>query len=403
MLNQSYPATRIKWKNESLPVILVVTLLTIIGLLAIYSAGNLRFTIRQLCWLPFAVMAFLFAYRLPQRLLFYLAYPLFFFGIFLLILVLIFGSGVGAKRWFNFGLVSFQPSEFIKLTTVLALARFLSMRRKFTFRFADLILPILFTLVPALLILAEPDLGSALVFLPILAVMLYWKGLNLFQIFLLFSPLLSFVFGYNLYTWIGYFVLLVIILFWQGNVLQSLVALGVNSLSGLLEPLVWSCLKDYQRARITNFLAPWVDPKGIGWNLIQSQIAIGSGRLWGKGYLSGTQKRLEFLPNRHTDFIFSVIGEEFGFIGCLLVLLLFFFLLYRLALIARYTRDEFASLAIIGFTTIIAYQVIVNIGMLLGLMPITGIALPFLSYGGTSLLFNFTMIGLALNLQKSPD
>jgi rod shape determining protein RodA len=381
-------------------IISAVALLTLIGLITIYSAGGFRFALRQMIWLPLAIIGLISAYYLSQRLLYSIAYPLFFASLLFLILVLLIGTGVGAKRWFNFGLASFQPSEFAKIALVLALARFLTARKKFAFRLLDLLFPILFVMVPALLILAEPDLGSALIFLPILGVMLYWKGLTFFQVFLLFSPLLSFVFGFNLYTWIGYFLLLFIILYLKGNLFQSIIALSVNSLSGLLEPLVWSHLKDYQKARITNFLAPWLDPRGIGWNLIQSQIAIGSGRIFGKGYLSGTQKRLEFLPNRHTDFIFSVLGEEFGFIGCLIILTIFLFLLYRLLMTARYLRDDFNSLCTIGFTTIIAYHVFVNTGMLLGLVPITGISLPFLSYGGSSLLFNFIMIGLILNFNS---
>lgn len=381
-------------------IIIAVSVLTIIGLVVIYSAGGTYFLLRQIIWVPIAVIGLILAYNAPQRLLYYVAYPLFIFSLVLLLLVLAFGSGVGAKRWFDFGIISFQPSEFAKIGLVLVMARYLTTRKKFAFRALDILFPFIFALVPAMLILAEPDLGSALIFLPILAVMLYWKGLTLFQVFLLFSPLLSFIFGHTIYTWIGYFLILIIILLLKANLFQALITLVINSMSGLLEPLVWSQLKDYQKARITNFLAPWLDPKGIGWNLIQSQIAIGSGRILGKGYLSGTQKRLEFLPNRHTDFIFSVLGEEFGFIGCLIVLGLFLFLLYRLLMTARYARDEFNSLCTIGFTTIIAYHVFINAGMLLGLMPITGISLPFLSYGGSSLLFNFIMIGLVLNFRS---
>lgn len=383
---------KIDWR-----IIVAISILTIIGLVVIYSAAGMRFALRQIIWLPFAIISLILAYHVPQRLLYYIAYPLFIFSLILLVLVLVIGTGAGANRWFDFGFISFQPSEFAKIAFVLALARFLTARKKFTFKTFDLIFPIIFVLIPVLLILAEPDLGSALVFLPILGIMFYWKGLTLLQVFLLFSPLLSFVFGHSLYTWIGYFIILIIILIWKANLLQTLIALVINSLSGLLEPLIWSQLKEYQKARITNFLAPWLDPKGIGWNLIQSQIAIGSGRLFGKGFLSGTQKRLEFLPNRHTDFIFSVLGEEFGLIGCLIVLGIFMFLIYRLLMTARYARDEFNGLCAIGFITIIGYHVLVNIGMLLGLMPITGISLPFLSYGGSALLFNFIMIGLILN------
>jgi rod shape determining protein RodA len=179
-----------------------------------------------------------------------------------------------------------------------------------------------------------------------------------------------------------------------------LTTIAINIISGLSTPIIWAHLKDYQKARITGFLSPWLDPRGMSWNLIQSQIAVGSGRLFGKGFLSGTQKKLAFLPNRHTDFIFSTLAEEFGFIGCIIVLLLYFYLIYQFINTARKARDEFSGLVAIGLVTVLAYQVFVNIGMVLGLLPITGIALPFLSYGGTSLLFFFISIGLILNIRN---
>jgi rod shape determining protein RodA len=316
-----------------------------------------------------------------------------------LIIVLFIGTGIGAKRWFSIGFINFQPSEFAKFAIVLLLAQYWA-NRKIRFTVHDLLVPIITILTYTGLVFMEPDLGTALVFLPILAVMLYYKGLSLFHIFILFSPLLSFIFGFSLYTYIPFFVILVAISYKRTTIVSWLTTIAINIISGLSTPIIWAHLKDYQKARITGFLSPWLDPRGMSWNLIQSQIAVGSGRLFGKGFLSGTQKKLAFLPNRHTDFIFSTLAEEFGFIGCIIVLLLYFYLIYQFINTARKARDEFSGLVAIGLATVLAYQVFVNIGMVLGLLPITGIALPFLSYGGTSLLFFFISIGLILNIRN---
>jgi rod shape determining protein RodA len=258
-------------------------------------------------------------------------------------------------------------------------------------------------LVPCLLVMAEPDLSTSLISAALLSAMLYWQGMRPLHILLLFSPVLSFAAGFSLYTWIPYFVVLGIILLVRTGVRNALIGLGVSAGFGLLSPVVLGSLKDYQRARILSFFAPWFDPHGISWNAIQSQIAIGSGRLIGKGFLQGTQKRLGFLPNRHTDFVFSSLGEELGLVGCLILLGLFFWLLRRMLLAARHSGDSTGSLLCVGFAAIIGYQMFVNIGMLLGILPITGITLPFISYGGSSLLLNFLMVGLVLNVISRPE
>lgn len=378
-------------------------LLACFGLLAIYSSGGSHFFFRQFIFLLIATAAAAGAFFLPRRILYGLAEALYGLGLLMLVAVRIAGTGPGSHRWFVLGPAYVQPSEFAKLATALLLAKHLSVKRSIGFSFRDLAVPLAIAFVPALLVLVEPDLSTALVFAPLLAAMLYWQGMRPLHILLLFTPAISFAAGFSLYTWIPFFVLLAIILLVRSGVTKTLIGLAVSAGFGLLSPVVLSSLKGYQRSRIMSFLAPWFDPHGISWNAIQSQIAIGSGRLIGKGFLHGSQKRLGFLPNRHTDFVFSSLGEEFGLIGCLVLLGLFLWLLRRMLLAARHSGDSTGSLLCVGFAAIIGYQMFVNIGMLLGILPITGITLPFISYGGSSLLLNFIMVGLVLNVVSRPE
>ena len=378
-------------------------LLTSFGLLAIYSSGGSYYFFRQLIFLPIAAGAGAAAVFVPRRILYGLAEPIYGLAVLMLVAVLVAGTGPGSHRWFIVGPLYVQPSEFAKLATVLLLAKHLSIKRNVGLNFRDLTTPIAVAAVPALLVLVEPDLSTSIIFAALLAAMLYWQGMRPLHILLLFSPALSFAAGFSLYTWIPFFVILGVILLVRQGVWKALAGLGVSAGFGLLSPVVLASLKDYQRARIMSFLAPWFDPHGTSWNAIQSQIAIGSGRLVGKGLLQGTQKRLGFLPNRHTDFVFSALGEEFGLIGCIALLGLFYWLLRRMLLAARNAGDSTGSLLCVGFAAIIGYQMFVNIGMLLGILPITGIALPFLSYGGSSLLLNFLMVGLVLNVVSRPE
>lgn len=381
----------------------LATLLSGIGLLLIYSAAGSTYFVRQLIFLPIALLCAAIAFVTPRRLIYGIAEWLYALALVMLVLVIFFGTGPGSNRWFAFGPVLFQPSEFAKLTTVILLAKILSIRRGVTLSFRDLATPLAIALAPALLILAEPDLSTASVFAVILSAMLYWRGLRPLHLLLLFLPVISFAAGFSIVTWIPFFVLLTILVLIRLRVFRALAALAVSLVFGLLSPIVLSMLKEYQRERIRSFFAPWFDPHGLNWNAIQSQIAIGSGRFVGKGLFHGTQKRLGFLPNRHTDFIFSVVGEETGLLGSLIVLGLFYALLYRILYVGRFCRDQFGTLLCTGFATIIAYQVVTNIGMLLGILPITGIALPFISYGGSSLVLNFTIIGLTLNIAVRPE
>jgi rod shape determining protein RodA len=354
-------------------------------------------------FLPVAVGVGIGAWLLPRRALYALAEPAYGAALLLLVAVLIAGTGPGSKRWFVLGPIFIQPSEFAKLATVVMLAKYLSLKRTLGLRLADFGLPALIAGAPALLVMAEPDLSTGLIFTALLAVMLYGQGMRPLHVLLLFTPPLAFAAGFSLYTWIPFFAVIAVVTLVRSGLVKSLIAAGISAVFGLLSPVVLSLLKEYQRARIRNFLAPWLDPHGMGWNAIQSQIAIGSGRLLGKGLFHGTQKKLGFLPNQHTDFVFSSIGEETGLAGCLALIALFALLLSRFLAAARATRDGFGSLLCIGLAGIIAHQVFVNVGMLIGLLPVTGIPLPFLSYGGSSLVLNFAAVGLALNVASRPE
>jgi rod shape determining protein RodA len=373
------------------------------GLVAIYSSGGSYYFFRQLIFLPVAVASGAALVFVRRRVLYGLAEPLYAVALLLLAAVALFGTGPGSNRWFVLGPIYVQPSEFAKLATVLMLAKHLSVKRNPTLSLADTFPPVAIAVLPAALVAVEPDLSTALTFALLLAVMLYWRGMRPVHVLLLFTPALSFAFGLSLYTWIPFFVLLAVLLITRTGFRGALAGLAVSAVFGLLSPIVLSALKEYQRARIISFLAPWLDRHGISWNAIQSQIAVGSGRLLGKGFLQGTQKRLGFLPNRHTDFVFSSIGEEFGLVGCLLLLALFGLLIYRLLAAARRTPDSTGSLLCVGFAAVIAYNMLMNISMLLGLLPVTGIPLPFVSYGGSSLLLCFVMLGLSLNVLTRPE
>ncbi|MGQ9677717.1 MAG: rod shape-determining protein RodA [bacterium] len=390
-------------RRFDLPLFALTLVLIAIGLLAIYSAGGSRYLFRQAIFALIGLTGLMIIYFIPRRIIYGLTELLYALTLLLLLGVLFFGTGPGARRWFQIGSFSLQPSEFAKITVTLMLAKYLSYKQELKFDFTSLAGPVLITLIPILFIIIEPDLSTALCFIPPFAGMLYWQGLRPLHILLLFMPFLSFAAGFSLYLWIPFFIILAVVVFIRMRLFRAVTALATSAVFGLLSPFVLSMLKDYQRTRLISFLAPWLDPHGRGWNAIQSQIAIGSGKFWGKGFLHGTQKRLGFLPNRHTDFIFSAIAEETGLIGSLLLLVTLVLLIRRLLLISYNSGDRNAGLITISFAAIIVYQSFVNIGMLLGLLPITGITLPFISYGGSSLLTCCFMIGIAQNIRARPE
>ncbi len=313
-----------------------------------------------------------------------------------LIAVMFIGTtAMGAERWITIGGFNVQPSEFAKAGIIVTLAAMLHTRTAATI--PAVLTSLAVTAVPWVLIFVQPNLGTALIFGAITLGMLYWGNANPGWLLLLLSPLVSVIlFNVFLPIWLVWVVILGgiawLTLPWPR--IGALAAVAINLIAGELGHIMWGLLQDYQKDRILLFLNPDKDPLGGGYHLIQSRIAIGAGELWGRGLHQGTQTQLSFIPEQHTDFIFSAIGEELGFVGCLLVLVAFWLICLRLVLIAQSAKDNFGSLIAIGVLSMVIFQVTVNIGMTIGLAPITGIPLPFLSYGRSALLANFIAFGL---------
>ncbi len=304
-------------------------------------------------------------------------------------------SAKGAQRWIGIAGINIQPSEFAKVGLIITLAAILHRRPADTL--PAFLRALAMTIPPWLLVFIQPDLGTSLVFGAIFLGMTYWANANPGWLVLLVSPLVAaIVHSFSLPMWIGWAVLTGIIgwltLPWRW--VTSLVAIGVNIGAGLLAPVLWGVLKVYQQKRLIVFLDPDKDQLGAGYHLIQSRIAVGAGELWGQGLNQGTQTQLNFIPEQHTDFIFSSIGEELGFVGAICLLLTFLLLCWRLMRVARQAPNNFGSLLAIGILAMVAFQAIVNISMTIGIAPVTGIPLPWISYGGSALLTNFAAIGL---------
>jgi rod shape determining protein RodA len=385
----------------------VIVLLSLFGVAMIYSAGQLDVpdaaTLhawrRQLVWLGLSIVALAVVMRIEVKWFEWAAVPLYAFGILLLVLTLFVGTGAGTaqgvKSWIRFGPVGVQPSQFANLATILMLGRVLGGRREPPGTLGDLWKPLAVVALPLGLVILQPDLGTAMVFGAVLLATLFWAGTPIGIVFLLLSPLIGLFLAFQSWLFSVYMVGLIAFLWlyrvylWEG----TLVAVA-NLAAGTVAVPLWNSLEPYQKARFQVFLDPTVDPRGAGWNVIQSRVAIGSGGLFGKGFTEGTQKRLAFLPEQHTDFIFSVIGEETGFLGTALVLLAFGIILWRLVKVAERVADPFAGIVVFGIFGAWFAHIIVNVGMTVGVMPVTGIPLPFLSYGGSFLLASFLALGL---------
>lgn len=356
--------TRDSVKGVDRVIILSVGIIFIAGLFFLYSAsggasGGLAgsLVMKQLAWMAIGFFIFVIILLVDYQKLIDIAPILYALNILLLILVLALGAKrLGAQRWLAIGGFGFQPSEFIKVTFILVLASYLGGKKNSLESPASVFLPLM-TMLPAfLLIVIQPDLGTALILIPILFSMLFIAGANLKS--------LLFFFG-----------------------------------AGILStPLLWNFLKDYQKKRLLVFINPNLDPLGAGYTITQSKIAIGSGYITGKGWLAGTQSQLNFLPERHTDFIFSVIGEEWGFIGSVILITLYLTVISRGLKIVNETPDTYGKCLATGVVAMLSFQTVVNIGMTLGLLPVVGLTLPFISYGGSSLVVSMAAIGLLLNV-----
>lgn len=378
-------------------------LLSAIGILLIMSAQHYadstyqqHYYLRQLLWLGIAVIVAAAVMHLPLRLFDFTAPMAYGVSLILLLLVLAIGTPrMGALRWFSFGPINFAPSDFAKVALVFVLARFFAYTKLPVTSLRRLALSALLALIPIGLILKQPDLGTSLVFFVILFAMWFWSGLSPLYMLLIVSPLLSLVAASHWLAWAIYIVvLLIFLLMLKPGFVFGFCVVVANLAFGMFTPFVWGRLADYQRLRILTFLDPGLDPRGAGYQIIQSKIAVGSGGVLGKGFLNGSQTRLDFLPEPHTDFIFSVLGEEFGLWGSMVVVLLFCFIFYRAVRIAARCRSKFASLVVMGAASVLLFQFFVNIGMALGFMPVTGLPLPFVSYGGTSLVLSWTLVTL---------
>lgn len=404
------PQSRGLLGSGGLSLFIAAALLTICSVILIYSASHASpdprlhdYYLRQLLWFVFGIAVCATVALIPMRLHEVLAYFYYSLAILLLIGLIAVGSTrLGAQRWYSLGFFNFQPSELAKVAFLMALARYLSYSKRPMHSIRKLATALMLCGLVTLLVLRQPDLGTAVTFLVVFAALLFWAGLPSRYLVLLLAPVVSMIASSNPVAWIVFFALLfLLLLLIRPSINFSVLIVGVNLVVGALSTIAWTHLQDYQKMRIKIFLDPGQDPLGAGYQIIQSKIAIGSGGLVGKGYLAGSQSRLDFLPLRHTDFIFSVAGEEFGLMGAALILILFAYILYRGVQAAMKTRNEFAGLVAIGAVAILGFQMFVNIGMVLGLMPVTGLPLPFVSYGGSSMITSWLLLGLLINVDRN--
>lgn len=354
-------------ENFDWPIIWVLLGIFTVGLLSLYSALHIQIEshptqnlfIKQIMWMGLGLITLFCTLLIDYDRLKGLSLWIYLATVLMLVAVLVIGKEVnGSKRWLDFGGFQLQPSEFMKVVIAIQLASYFSSQDISPYpSFSKLIIPAILTGLPILLILVQPDLGTAISIVTIASTIIFFMGVRWRYLFIC--------------------------------------ALGFL-------PLIWPIwhhvLKPYQKARILILLRPDLDPLGAGYHIRQSKIAIGSGMTWGKGLLNGTQSKLHFLPEKHTDFIFSVWAEEWGFVGCLVLLVLFTFLVLLTLRVARRSKDRFGSLLVVGMTALIMWQVVINIGMVVGLLPVVGIPLPFVSYGGSSLLSLCFAIGIIENV-----
>jgi rod shape determining protein RodA len=409
------------------PLFFAALALWIIGLFLVYSATIIHETgplaglyKQQIIWLIMAILVILAITSIPGRYFHAFAYIFYGFSLVLLLLALFMGvSAKGAERWIMIAGFKLQPSEFAKIGLLLALARYLSEKTVSLEKISTFIMPGILILIPFVLVLKQPDLGTAMVFSAMALPMFYWGGLTLIEVFYIISPIISLslsaiplILSYeSQHSWgtmgaipwgVFFLGLCALFYYFRPSLLISTGVVIANLFTATIVTVVWnSILKDYQKMRIISFINPQADPFGAGYQVIQSKVAIGSGHIFGKGFLQGTQTKLSFLPEQHTDFIFSTLGEQFGFIGCTVVVLLFLFLIVRGFMLTQSLRSRFFNLVVIGAISIIGFHIFINSAMTMGIKPVTGIPLPFLSYGGSFTLTVAILLGLVLNTKVS--
>jgi rod shape determining protein RodA len=387
--------------NRPDPVIMIsLVVILLSGMLAVFSASRAvegePIFVKQLLWTALGMIALWAGMRLPLRVMEEFAYPFYAFSLVLLLVTIFFGGGP-AGRWLAIGPLNLQASEVAKVAIVIATSR----------AFADLstrprrfgVFAIYAATIPAIVLTwLQPDLGTAGATVLILLMMTWWAGFGPDWIFLLISPLFAAFSSMSLVYWILFTAMLILILLRRKAPAWLWIAILVgNTVVAVFTPIVWNLLRPYQQARLTTFLNPAADPHGAGWNVIQSEVAVGSGGVWGQGFLQGAQKELAFLPARHTDFVFSVWAEELGLAGSILLLAAFLVLKSRFVWIASKCSNSFTSMIAAGVAAYFAVHVAVNVGMTIGIMPVTGIPLVLVSYGGSHMLTAMFLVGVGLN------
>ncbi|MBI4746302.1 MAG: rod shape-determining protein RodA [Deltaproteobacteria bacterium] len=338
---------------------------SILGIINLYSAsysfsaGRTPVYMKHIYYILMGLAGIVIVLQIDYKNLERYAYWIYAFSVLLLVAVLLVGkTGGGARRWIGIMGGTYQPSELMKLALILALSKYFYNRNKVGgYYLRELIVPFMMVGVPSLLIMKQPDLGTALILLSIFGSIILFAGVRL----------------------------------------PSLLIAGSSLIAGA--PILWRFMKDYQKMRLMTFLNPEADPLGSGYHIIQSKIAVGSGKIFGRGLLSGTQSQLQFLPEHHTDFIFSVLAEEWGFIGSMIVIMGFLFLVLWGVSIAKECKDRFGTILSFGVIAMISWHFLINIGMVVGLMPVVGVPLPFFSYGGSFLITILLGIGILLNIR----
>jgi rod shape determining protein RodA len=379
-------------------------ILMIFSVVAVYSASTIKIGdeyhtnnnyLKQILWVVLSLFCIALILMTPYQVIDVLIIPAYVISILSLLIVFSMPQIKGATRWIVLGPLQLQPSEFAKVTTILILSK--SLAKPHLTEFQILVRTILLGIPPIVLIAMQPDLGTTIVFWALITAILVFSDLPKFYIVMMISPFLALIASFSIILFIVYILVLVVVLF-KFNL--SLITIGfvtvINGFIFLMVPMLWSNLKVYQQNRILTFLDPTRDPMGAGYQAIQSRIAIGSGMLQGKGFLEGTQKNLNFLPERHTDFIFSVIAEEFGFLGAMLVIAVVLFFLYRLVRCLRVVSINEQRLAIVGIVALFTTQLAINMAINLGIFPTTGLPLPFISYGGSSILTNSIAVAIVM-------
>ena len=347
-------------------IVIIMSTIAVIGFAMMVSAAGGAFhpwAAQQISKFSIAFVLMMIIAMLPMRVLMDYAYPAYFLCLIILVGVDIIGhTGMGAKRWLSLGGMNLQPSEFMKLAVILVLARYFhQLHPEDIRRLPFLIPPVILILLPAILILRQPNLGTTTILVSVGAIMCFLAGVQ----------------------W-RYFI--------------GIIVGGVSAF-----PVVWHFMHDYQKRRVLTFLNPDQDPLGAGYNILQSMIAIGSGGLFGKGYLKGSQSQLNFLPEKHTDFIFTMLAEEFGFLGTLILLILYIILLSAAMMVALRSRSTFGAMVASGVCAMIFMHILINCSMVMGMMPVVGVPLPLMSYGGSIMVSTVLAIGLLLNAYANRD